>query len=203
MRSASCCAAALVFVLVSCGSDREPDSDSEHEPEPATNSTPEPDPDRSPGDASEPWTVSPTTFGRIRLGTTVSDASRALGAQIDMTNYGEISESCGHVRAPTMPRRTYLMVIDSVHVARVEIDTTTIRTARGVGVGSTEQEVIDAYDGAIRTEPHAYTGPEGHYLVHLNPADTMFAIVFETDGRRVTRYRAGRQPEVMFVEGCA
>jgi hypothetical protein len=28
------------------------------------------------------------------------------------------------------------------------------------------------------------------------------AIVFETDGKRVTMFRAGRMPEVEWVEGC-
>jgi hypothetical protein len=30
----------------------------------------------------------------------------------------------------------------------------------------------------------------------------MFRIVFETDGQRVTRFRAGRLPAVQYVEGC-
>jgi hypothetical protein len=51
-------------------------------------------------------------------------------------------------------------------------------------------------------EPHAYTGPEGHYVVVTTPGDTTRQIVFETDGRLVTMYRAGRLPAVAYIEGC-
>jgi hypothetical protein len=33
--------------------------------------------------------------------------------------------------------------------------------------------------------------------------DRNFRIVFETDGKKVTRWRAGLLPQVEFVEGCA
>jgi hypothetical protein len=33
--------------------------------------------------------------------------------------------------------------------------------------------------------------------------DKEFRIVFETDGNRVDRFRAGRLPEVKFPEGCS
>ena len=41
-----------------------------------------------------------------------------------------------------------------------------------------------------------------HYLKPSDPA-LPYRLVFETDGERVTRYRAGRLPEVEWVEGCA
>ena len=37
----------------------------------------------------------------------------------------------------------------------------------------------------------------------VTPADTTRRLVFETDGARVLRYRAGRRPEVEWVEGCS
>jgi hypothetical protein len=73
----------------------------------------------------------------------------------------------------------------------------------GAGVGDSEARVLALYQGRIRVEPHKYTGPEGHYLVVSRPADTLYLIIFETDGKRVERYRAGRRPAVEFVEGCA
>jgi hypothetical protein len=51
--------------------------------------------------------------------------------------------------------------------------------------------------------PHKYVSG-AHYLtlVPTTPADTLRRIVFETDGRRVTRYRTGLLPYVANVEGC-
>jgi hypothetical protein len=60
-----------------------------------------------------------------------------------------------------------------------------------------------AHAPATEVEPHKYT--DGPYLV-LHPAaaaGSAYRIVFETDGRRVTRHRAGTRPQVEYVEGCA
>ena len=190
----------LVGALGACTSDDAPAEDVDV----AADTAPAPAADTIAEDPSSgPWAVSAHMFGSLRLGSTVAEASSAIDDAIDMSGYGVDFGACDYVRAPSMPDRTLLMVIDSTDVARVDVASTEVLTTRGVGVGSTEQEVIDAYRGRIRVEPHHYTGPAGHYLVYLAPDDTMFAVVFETDGTRVTTYRAGRQPEVMYVEGCA
>ena len=44
-------------------------------------------------------------------------------------------------------------------------------------------------------------GRAGHYLT-VRTRDKKFAIVFETDGARVTEIRAGGVPSVEYVEGC-
>ena len=47
--------------------------------------------------------------------------------------------------------------------------------------------------------PHKYN-PGGHYITVTGAGSNR--IVFETDGSRVTNYRAGRSPEVEQVERC-
>ena len=96
------------------------------------------------------------------------------------------------------------MVIDD-RVERVDIDTTGILTRSGIGVRATEQDVEQAYPGQIRTQPHPYTGPEGHYLIFVprDAQDSVFGIIFETDGKQVTEHRAGREPAVGYIEGCS
>jgi hypothetical protein len=78
-----------------------------------------------------------------------------------------------------------------------------VRTAEGAGVGDTEASILERYAGRVRTTPHKYTGPRGHYLVVSAPPDTRHLIIFETDGRTVVNYRAGVRPAVELVEGCA
>ena len=76
------------------------------------------------------------------------------------------------------------------------------RTAAGVGIGSTQAEVEAAYGPQLRTELHHYT--DGRYLIVTPEADTSRRIIFETDEQgRVTYLRAGRRPEVTWVEGCS
>jgi hypothetical protein len=66
----------------------------------------------------------------------------------------------------------------------------------------TEAEIARLYPAGLRTMPHKYVSG-GHYLVFTPPgADSAFRIVFETDGRRVTSYRAGVEPAVEYVERC-
>jgi hypothetical protein len=94
------------------------------------------------------------------------------------------------------------MFVDGT-LARVQVDTSTASTAAGVGVGDSEPRVRQVYGARVRTMPHKYT--DGHYLVvpRGTGQDSVFRLVFETDGRRVTRLRGGRFPEVEWVEGCS
>ncbi len=57
--------------------------------------------------------------------------------------------------------------------------------------------------GQVRVEPHPYTGPEGHYLIVTSPNDSMYRLIFETDGKHVVSYRAGLRPVVDWIEGCS
>ena len=149
------------------------------------------------------WRVGLRSFGPVRYGMTLAEASRALGEHLEPGK--EESEGCSHITPTSIPPGATLMVIHG-RIERVDIDTTGILTASGVQVGSTEEEVHRAYPGQIRVRPHPdEPGPEWHYLIFVprNPADSAFGIIFETDGHRVQTYRAGRRPAISYIEGCA
>lgn len=146
------------------------------------------------------WTVSPSGFGPARIGLTLAQLGTALGDSLTLQD--PIDPSCGHVRPRAFPAGVRLMIVDD-SVARVDVDTAGVRTVDGAQVGDSEQAVLSLYAGRVQVMPHKYTGPEGHYLIVNAPGDTMSRIVFETDGQRVERYRAGRRPAVDYVEGCA
>ena len=67
----------------------------------------------------------------------------------------------------------------------------------GVGTGDSEETVKRTYPGRIRVEGHPYL-PTGHYLVYVpaDPALAHLSMIFETDGRAVTRFRAGMKGAV-------
>ena len=88
-------------------------------------------------------------------------------------------------------------------VVRIEARDSTVATAAGARVGDREARILDLYRGHVRVEPHKYLGPAGHYLVITEPGDTVDQIIFETDGKRVLNFRAGRLPAVAYVEGCS
>lgn len=92
-------------------------------------------------------------------------------------------------------------MVESGRIARVDVDSAGVRTATGAGVGDSEETIQRSYPGLVTVTPQKYE--DGHYLtVTPNPADSTLAIVFETRGGKVTRYRAGSRPQVEYVEGC-
>jgi hypothetical protein len=93
------------------------------------------------------------------------------------------------------------VMIDEGRIARIEIDSTNVATAAGARVGDSEARIEQLYPKRVTVTPHKYV--EGHYLTVNAADDSSFAIVFETERWKVTRYRAGRKPAVGFVEGCA
>lgn len=146
------------------------------------------------------WIVEATGIGRIRTGITVAELSAALGTEVKPAY--DFNPSCTHVTPPGLPPGVRFMIVDD-SVARVEVDSAGIPTTEGAGVGDTESSVILLYQGRVDVQPHKYTGPTGHYLVVTPPNDTLHKIIFETDGERIVRYRAGRVPAVHAVEGCS
>jgi hypothetical protein len=144
------------------------------------------------------WTVTENGWGPIRAGMSVADARAALGG--DLPEPG--NRECDHLRPRHGPKGVLIMTVGG-QVARVEVSDTTVATAAGARVGDTEARINALYAGRVQTGPHKYV--DGHYLVVRGGggADSVYRLVFETDGQRVTRYRSGRAPEVEWVEGCS
>jgi hypothetical protein len=131
----------------------------------------------------------------------LEQAENAVGAKISPGE--KIDEDCTYTSIPGSPPGTFMVI--NRRIARFDVDTPGVLTRSGAQVGMLESEILGLYPGQIVVEEHPYEGPEGHYLVFVprSPADTGFGLIFETDGQRVTRYRAGRQPEVSYIEGCS
>jgi hypothetical protein len=154
-----------------------------------------------PASPAAPDQVSAHGYGGIRIGMSVSDASKASG--MELLPLGEILEDelgCFYVAPGGKPGSVFFMVVDDL-IVRVDIDDSKILTVTGVGIGSTESEVLDAYPDRVAVTPHPYTGPKGHYLTI--EFEDGFAIIFETDGSKVERYRAGIDSSISWIEGCS
>lgn len=139
-------------------------------------------------------------FGPVRAGMTVAEAERALGTPLVLL--GPKMEPCHYVVSEGRPGIAF-MIIDG-RVARIDVrQGSTIRTTEGAGIGDNEERIRALYAGRVEVEPHKYV--DGHYLIvrPAAPQDSLYRMVFETDGKRVTRYRTGRLPEVRWIEGCS
>ncbi|MEO8576693.1 MAG: hypothetical protein ABI556_08340 [Gemmatimonadales bacterium] len=109
---------------------------------------------------------------------------------------------CGYIHPKNSPLGVFFMM-ENGKLARVEgRSNTSVRTAAGAGIGDTEDRIKSLYPGQVTVQPHKYT--DGHYLVVKptgSPANER--IIFETDGKKVTQFRAGRTPAVEYVESCS
>jgi hypothetical protein len=165
----------------------------------ATTSTAPPTTSPPPLSADSPVVIS--GIGAIRAGMTVEEASAA--GRVDLVREDQAFPDCWFVVPAQGPAGVSFMVTGGT-IGRVDVTLPGITTRSGVGVGSTQQEILATYPGQITVAPHAY-GPGGHYLTFVprDAADANLRMVFETDGRAVTSYRAGRRPDVEAIEGCA
>lgn len=199
-RSPLAAAALLLAALAACM------PSDEGAPEAAPGSTtPAPDPQEAPRPAAaappaggDPWTVGPRGAGPAQVGTPLAAAAAALGVTPDTT---AARGGCSYLRPAASPG--VKVMVNEGRVARVDVDSAGIRTAEGAGVGDAEARVRQLYAGRVAETPHKYT--DGRYLT-VTPAaaaDSAFRVIFETDGAKVVRYRAGRLPEVEWVEGCS
>ena len=109
---------------------------------------------------------------------------------------------CDYAGSDGLPPGIGLMVGEGT-IKRVEVRRGKFATAAGAQIGDSEERIKSLYPGRVTVTPHEYT--DGHYLTVApsSMADSAYRIVFETDGSRVLRYRAGILPHVGYVEGCS
>ncbi len=151
--------------------------------------------------AAPSWTIALDGIGPVRVGMTIAEVERILGgtARIDRI---EPDDQCGYAYVSGVPEGISFMLSRDT-VVRANVHEAGILDELGLGVGSTEADVMARRAGKIRVDPHPYTGPEGHYLIVDDPARPGFRLIYETDGQRVVTFRAGRLPEADLIEGCA
>jgi hypothetical protein len=144
------------------------------------------------------FVVRPTGAGSLRIGMSLADLAPYLRPGTDTVNIGGGCETVTVVGAPD----SVDFMVEGRQVVRVDVFGGPTDTAEGARVGDTEQQILSVYPTAQR-QPHKYTN--GSYLIVIPgaPSGTLHRYVFETDGRRVTTYRAGVYPPVEYVEGCA
>jgi hypothetical protein len=80
--------------------------------------------------------------------------------------------------------------LDGTVVFAIDVSGPTIRTDAGVGVGSSEAEVFEAYGQRVSSD----TGRLGHRRLHvIDPESSDYGLTFLLDGDEVTSYRVGHE----------
>lgn len=144
------------------------------------------------------WAVRPDGAGPVAYGVTIAEAEAVVG---DSLVARPDSGQCAFAAFRGMPPGMQFMV-EHGRLVRTDVTAGTHATDRGARVGMTATEVQSLYGGTLEERPHKYDSA-GRYLVFGTGGGVdSVRVVFETDGRAVTRYRAGILPAVEYVEGC-
>ena len=136
------------------------------------------------------------SFGSLKVGMTVSKASKALG--VPLVKEGDDGD-CFYVY-PKSGFKDIAFMVSNGSIARIDVSKRSYSTERGARVGDTETRIKRLYKGMYKVTKHFYT--DGHYI-EIDSKGRRYSIIFETDGKRVTYIRAGRSPEIGYVEGCS
>jgi hypothetical protein len=150
-------------------------------------------------------------IGPVKIGMTVAQAKAAVGKPITVAPEAA-AEGCSFATVEGGPKGLEFMVLrdkpsDPWKIFRADVgEGSPIATISGIRVGATEAEVKAAYSGkggSYTVGPHPYTGPQGHYLTYDADGKGGKLLIFETDGKKVTSFRAGEEGAVQAIEGCA
>ena len=146
-------------------------------------------------------TLTDQGFGEVKINMSVEDAAKALGQPLVSPNGKPDTDesSCYYVKPEQGLEGLEFMVIDN-QIARVDLTNPQISTLAGATVGDSEDQIKTLYP-EVEVMPHKYT-LQGHYMSVTPQERAENRLIFETDGIRVTSIRAGRLPEVEWVERC-
>jgi hypothetical protein len=143
------------------------------------------------------WEVTFAGIGQLKAGMSLDEAKIVMRDNLDIP--AKLDE-CAMIKTKTGPKGILIMV-EKNEISRVDVTSGTVATVDGAKIGSTEDQIKSLYPGQVEVQPHKYTN--GHYLVVTPKRGGENRLVFETDGKKVLRYRSGRMPAVQYVETCA
>lgn len=146
------------------------------------------------------WIVTPRGIGPLRVGMTRGQVEAVLGAPVPAPGDSGWRQ-CAFVSPAGLPGGVRLMV-EGGTIARIDVDSGRVATAAGARIGDSEAHILDLYTKRVATAPLKYGSGHALTVTPAEPAHSTLRLVFETDGQRVVRYRAGRLPAVEYVEGC-
>ena len=155
----------------------------------------------APTPASPTPALSRNGLGPIAVGQTLAQAQRASGMRFQPPS--GTYPTCRYAAARNRRLGLVLMVARQSRIVRLDVIKATYATAAGIRVGSTQKAALAAYPAAT-VAPHKYLPKGKEIWVGAKPtARSGRALVIETNGARVTGIRAGKLPQVGYVEGCA
>jgi serine/threonine protein kinase len=144
--------------------------------------------------------ISTEGIGPVLAGMTKSEAEDA--GDIKLRSEGYVTGSCGYFTTDSLPDVGFMF--NKGTLARIDVMNSEIATLSGIRVGDSEDAVLQAYGDDLKREANFYDPNNGSYLTYVpdDQADK-HRVLFDVIEGEVVNIRAGRLPEINYVEGCA
>lgn len=148
-------------------------------------------------------------YGAAVIGISDSDLRDVLGPKLDVFRAGD-DDSCTYLQRDLDPHGLGYMVLDgelarvSLYGDELDVATSLVRTANGLSIGSSKENVLDAFPNqTLIEEEHEYLGPDGLYLTWWQDDAQTRGIRFEIDETgSVIAIHTGNSA-ITLIEGCA
>lgn len=143
-------------------------------------------------------------LGPLKFGYTADQMQRFLHDKMAYNPYA--NHGCSVFTTQELEPTGISFMVQQKILTRVNVDfygndprPLEIKTDKGIGLRSTEDEVKAAYPNAvIKANP---ADPTWHTIV-VDAPDHMSGMIFETDGKTVKSIRAGQYPAISQADGC-
>jgi hypothetical protein len=156
--------------------------------------------------AEEPAVLSAEGYSNIKIGMVPERLERALGQKFAYNPY--TNHGCSLFTTPQMEQKGLSFVIDKKLLVRINVDyysanskPRAIKTAAGIGLGMSEEELLKAYGAAAVVKPNP--GDPTWHTIFVDSADHTSGLAFETDGKTIKSMRAGNYPGLDVETACS
>jgi hypothetical protein len=145
-------------------------------------------------------------LGPIRIGLTATQIRAALPHTL-VPGPDEVSGPCYTLTIETenaSPLAGLSLTFRDSRLVRLDIDTPDWQTQSGARVRMPESKFLPLYPRRLRPEPHPFDSTGRYYFLDArDPLYKGLAILFESDGERITKMRAGQAQFLYPTEACA
>jgi hypothetical protein len=152
--------------------------------------------------AVDTWQLSEDGLGPIKIGMKVVQAEKASQKKLVLEPLvARVTEDCRFATLKNGPKEVFLM-LNHRTIVRIDIKNPKIKTTQGFHLGSNADTVKTLNKGKIEAYPNKYEADK-ETLVVTPKEKSNLRLVFDTDGKKILYMRAGKTPEVEYVEGCS
>jgi hypothetical protein len=153
-------------------------------------------------------------IGPVKIGMTVKEAEDALGAKLDPIS-PEFYKECWVTSRSDKKDRVIQYRVENENIAAIDVypraaetfplPIPAIMTEKGIGVGSTEEEIKRAYGKSAKKDRAPYfdeTDKDPEYWIHVDNPDKKLGMIFDVRYGRVLSFSVGTLEAINRIEGC-